>query len=254
MLNNEQIDQILKKLNINSETSIDDERYKKLENAYKYAIDMTTKEAKQGAEGLIHNLNSLQSRSGQQLPFSSINFGTCTLIEGRMIINAILDATLEGTGPLHKTPIFPCSIFQFDKDLNGYPGTPNYDLFKKALYCTAKRFYPNYCNNNWSVDIKGIDKDVEHKTSVLNKLSEDKMQLLVKWITNNKAEAKKYKMIVKAGKAIIDRTLVNPVENMSTMGCIDAKETITIRQNGVIETLTIGEFYERLAKENNAES
>lgn len=76
MLNNEQIDQIIKKLNINPETSIDDDRYKKLENVYKYAIDMTNRDTKQGAEGLIHNLNSLQSRSGQQLPFSSINFGT----------------------------------------------------------------------------------------------------------------------------------------------------------------------------------
>jgi len=185
---------------------------------YQYALDMTVRETIQGAEGLIHNLNSLQSRSGQQLPFSSINYGTCNLVEGRMITNAILDATLDGTGPLHKTPIFPCGIFQFDRDLNGYPGTPNYDLFRKALYCNTKRFYPNYCNCNWSVDLAGRKKDVEHKTACLNKLSEDKMSILAKWVANNEEEARKYKMVLKDAVVIIDGTIVNPVEIMSTMG------------------------------------
>lgn len=198
-----------------TELSIDD--YKD-DPCYKYAYDMTVREAHQGAEGLIHNLNSLQSRSGQQLPFSSINYGTCTLTEGRMITNAILDATLDGTGPLHKTPIFPCGIFQFDKNINGYVGTPNYDLFLKALKCTAKRFYPNYTNVNWSVDLNGRKLDVEHKRKVLSKLSKDKMDKLVKWVTENPNEAKHYKMVVNNNVVEIDETIVDPVEFMSTMG------------------------------------
>ncbi len=186
---------------------------------YQYALDMTVRETLQGAEALIHNLNSLQSRSGQQLPFSSINYGTCTLTEGRILINAILDATIAGTGPLHKTPIFPCGIFQWDKDLNGYPGTPNYDLFRKALYCTSRRFYPNYCNCNWSVNLDGIKKDIEHKKECLSKLDNDQMKLLAKWVKNNVEEAKKYKMVLNKNKVEIDPTLINPVEITSTMGC-----------------------------------
>lgn len=191
----------------------------KNDECYKYAIDMTIRETLQGAEGLIHNLNSLQSRSGQQLPFSSINYGTCTLTEGRLVINAILDATLGGTGPLHKTPIFPCGIFQLDKNINLYPNTPNYDLFQKALYCTSKRFYPNYCNCDWSTDIAGRKKDIEHKRSVLNKLSTIKMTKLANWVKENPIEAKHYKMIVKNDIVEIDENLVDPSEIMSTMGC-----------------------------------
>ena len=75
------------------------------------AVFDTIQETKQAAEGMLHNLNSLQSRSGNQLPFSSINYGTCTLPEGRIIIRAILDATIKGTGN-GQTSIFPCQIFQ----------------------------------------------------------------------------------------------------------------------------------------------
>ena len=198
------------------ELSIDD--YKN-EEGYQYAIDMTVREVHQGAEALIHNLNSLQSRSGQQLPFSSINYGTCTLTEGRMVTNAILDATLDGTGPLHKTPIFPCGIFQYDEDTNGKPDAPNYDLFLKALKCTAKRFYPNYTNVNWSTDLAGRKKDVEHKRAVLAKLSKDKMDKLTVWVKENEKEARHYKMVVNNDVVEIDETIVDPVEIMSTMGC-----------------------------------
>ncbi len=74
---------------------------------YDYALDMTKREIQQAVEGMYHNLNTLQSRSGNQLPFSSINFGTCTEPEGRMIIKALLEGSLKGVGKLHKTPIFP---------------------------------------------------------------------------------------------------------------------------------------------------
>ena len=117
---------------------------------YDYALDMTEKEVYQAVEGMYHNLNTLQSRSGNQLPFSSINYGTCTLPEGRMIIKALLDVSIDGIGKLHKTSIFPCGIFQCMKGVNRKPGDPNYDLFKLALRSTAQRLYPNYANVDWS--------------------------------------------------------------------------------------------------------
>ena len=132
--------------------SIEDKWYGKEihAKAYKYAMDMTTKEVRQAVEGMYHNLNTLQSRSGNQLPFTSINYGTCTLPEGRMITRALLEGSIKGVGKLHKTAIFPCGIFQYMKGVNDKPGTPNYDLFLLALESTAKRLYPNYANVDWS--------------------------------------------------------------------------------------------------------
>ena len=129
---------------------IDDDAYLSYPRAYTYAMDMTEREIRQAVEGMYHNLNTLQSRSGNQLPFTSINYGTCTLPEGRMIIKALLDGSIKGVGKLHKTPIFPCGIFQYMKGVNDKPGTPNYDLFQLALESTAKRLYPNYANVDWS--------------------------------------------------------------------------------------------------------
>ena len=131
-------------------TSIEDEMYKKAPQAYAYAMAMLEKEVEQAVEGMYHNLNTLQSRSGNQLPFTSINYGTCTLSEGRMITRALLNGSIKGVGKLHKTPIFPCGIFQYMKGVNNKPGTPNYDLFQLALESTAKRLYPNYANVDWS--------------------------------------------------------------------------------------------------------
>ena len=129
---------------------IDAPEYQMFEEAYTYALDMTEKETRQAVEGMYHNLNTLQSRSGNQLPFTSINYGTCTLPEGRMVIKALLDGSIKGVGKLHKTAIFPCGIFQYMKGVNDKPGTPNYDLYKLALESTAKRLYPNYANVDWS--------------------------------------------------------------------------------------------------------
>ena len=131
--------------------SIDDSEYEAYDfQAAHYAMEKTKRELKQAAEGLFHNLNTLQSRSGNQLPFTSINFGTCTLPEGRLVIEAILNASLKGIGKLHRTPVFPCSIFQMKEGVNRKPGDPNYDLYQLAIKCTAKRLYPNYANCDWS--------------------------------------------------------------------------------------------------------
>ena len=135
---------------IPEDAGIEDIEYKSRLKVYQYALDMTEKETMQAVEGLYHNLNTLQSRSGNQLPFTSINYGTCTLPEGRIVIKALLDGSIKGVGKLHKTPIFPCGIFQCMKGVNRDPGDPNYDLFRLALKSTAKRLYPNYANVDWS--------------------------------------------------------------------------------------------------------
>lgn len=132
------------------ERPIDWDEYQNYPEAYEYAMDMTTKEVYQAVEGMYHNLNTLQSRSGNQLPFTSINYGTCTLPEGRMIIKALLDVSIKGIGRLHRTSIFPCGIFQCMNGVNRHPGEPNYDLFRLALQSTSLRLYPNYANVDWT--------------------------------------------------------------------------------------------------------
>ena len=136
---------------VSAGSSILDETYVDIfPEAYKYAMKMTEREVYQAAEALYHNLNTLQSRSGNQLPFTSLNYGTCTLPEGRMITRALLEVSIKGIGKLHKTSVFPCGIFQCMKGVNRELGDPNYDLFRLALRSTAQRLYPNYANVDWS--------------------------------------------------------------------------------------------------------
>lgn len=136
-----------------------DEEFKKLhEPAWNYAMDMTERETKQAVEGMYHNLNTLQSRSGNQLPFTSINYGTCTLPEGRLVIKALLEGSIKGVGKFHKTAIFPCGIFQCMKGVNRAPSDPNYDMYKLAIKSTSQRLYPNYANVDWSGN-EGYDRN-----------------------------------------------------------------------------------------------
>lgn len=109
------------------------------------AIQMTDKDVYQSMEAFIHNLNSMNSRAGSQTPFSSVNYGTGTTAEQRMIIKNILLATKSGMGN-HETPIFPIQVFKIKEGINTNPGDPNYDLFKLACEVTSKRMYPNYLN------------------------------------------------------------------------------------------------------------
>ena len=161
--------------------SIDDPDYTCEPDVYNYALDMTKKEIHQAVEGLYHNLNTLQSRSGNQLPFSSINYGTCTLHEGRMIIEALLDVSIEGLGSTGKTSIFPCGIFQYMKGINDKPGTPNYDMYQLALRSTAQRLYPNYANCDWTVQNNWCEKDRKDKQQYINALNDtDKNNLIEK--------------------------------------------------------------------------
>ena len=157
------------KISIADRKAYDDDK------AYKYAMDMTIKETQQAVEGMYHNLNTLQSRSGNQLPFTSINYGTCTLPEGRMVTEALLKGCIKGVGKLHKTSIFPCGIFQYMKGVNDKPGTPNYDLYRLALQSTAKRLYPNYANVDWSGNVGYNPNDPETYFSTMGKC---KLQLM----------------------------------------------------------------------------
>lgn len=97
----------------------------------------------QAMEALIHNLNTMHSRAGAQVPFSSINYGTDTSLEGRMVVDTMLEATLRGLGN-GETPIFPIQIFKVKEGINYNPGDPNYDLFKKAIKTSGKRLFPNF--------------------------------------------------------------------------------------------------------------
>ena len=178
------------------ELSIENKKLKKFKKAYKYAMDMTIKELNQAVEGMYHNLNSLQSRSGNQLPFSSINYGTCTLEEGRLIIKALLEGSLKGVGKWGRTSIFPCGIFQYKKGINDKPGTPNYDLYQLALKSTAKRLYPNYANCDWSNQTKWVEFDRNIKHEVLNELTEEEKKKLISLIKENPEIGKKLSLKV----------------------------------------------------------
>lgn len=199
--------------------SIDDERYKKNEQVYKYALDMTKREVDQAAEGLLHNLNTLQSRSGNQLPFTSINYGTCTLSEGRMITRSILEQTIKGLGKFHRTSIFPCQIFQYKKGINDKPGTPNYDLKLLALESTAKRIYPNYANCDWSNQVSQIQSDRKLKRAVLDELDpEDMLKLRYRMNELPRLANALYLCFDENGLVAIDEN-EHPYEIFSTMGC-----------------------------------
>ena len=108
-----------------------------------YALKKTIRDTYQAMEGLIHNLNTMHSRAGAQVPFSSINYGMDTRWEGRLAIEQLLLATEAGLGN-GETPIFPIQIFRVKEGVNYNPGDPNYDLFKLAIKVSAKRLFPNF--------------------------------------------------------------------------------------------------------------
>ena len=168
-----------------ADRSIEDGFWKGYSRAYKYAMDMTVAECKQAVEGLFHNLNTLMSRSGNQLPFTSINYGICTLPEGRMVIKALLEASIKGVGKLHKTPIFPCSIFQCMTGVNRKPGDPNYDLFQLALKSTSQRLYPNYANCDVSMQKSWVEYDRAVKQKIIDELSDSEYSRLIDILENN---------------------------------------------------------------------
>lgn len=180
------------------ETDIDNDFYKGKHfwnfikrYVYKKALKRTEKEIHQGVEGLYHNLNTLQSRSGNQLPFTSINYGTCTSKSGRMVTKALLDVSIEGLGKNHQTSIFPCGIFQYKKGINDKPGTPNYDLKRLALKSDVRRIYPNWANCDWSNQINWFNQDRKMKQEYIDSLSDEDKEKLINILEENPNVANK---------------------------------------------------------------
>ncbi|MCV3424237.1 anaerobic ribonucleoside triphosphate reductase [Campylobacter sp. IFREMER_LSEM_CL1085] len=130
----------LLKLDLNS-----DENFLKQANAYAYkrALRQTQDATFQAMEALVHNLNTMNSRAGAQVPFSTLNYGTDTSFEGQMVIENLLKATMKGLGN-GETPIFPVQIFKVKEGINYNEKDPNYKLFKLAIECASKRLFPNF--------------------------------------------------------------------------------------------------------------
>ncbi|EAL5901993.1 anaerobic ribonucleoside-triphosphate reductase [Campylobacter lari] len=130
----------LLKLDLNS-----DENFLKQANAYAYkrALKQTQDATFQAMEALVHNLNTMNSRAGAQVPFSTLNYGTDTSFEGQMVIENLLKATMKGLGN-GETPIFPVQIFKVKEGINYNKKDPNYKLFKLAIECASKRLFPNF--------------------------------------------------------------------------------------------------------------
>lgn len=125
----------------------------------------TKEQTYQAMEGLVHNLNTMHSRAGAQVPFTSLNFGTDTTPEGRLVNRAFLDATLKGLGK-GETPIFPISIFKVKEGVNYNPQDPNYDLFKFAMEVSSKRLFPNFVFLDAPFNLKYYKKD-DYRTEVV---------------------------------------------------------------------------------------
>lgn len=148
-LDSDNIDKIIAYAKDN-DLSIDDQYFKQDREIYIYAMDMLDTEGAQSTQALYHNLNTLESRQGSQVPFTSINLGRDTTPEGRKVTKWVMNASIDGIGKNHLTSIFPISIFQYKQGVNANPGDTNYDLKQLALESMSKRIYPNWCNGDWS--------------------------------------------------------------------------------------------------------
>lgn len=188
--------------------------------AAKFAMEDLEEEIHQSMEGWLHNANTLQSRSGNQLPFTSVNYGLDTSPEGRLVTKHLLSAWEEGIGELHLTPIFPCGIFQYKKGISDKPGTPNYDLKQQAIKVLVKRDYPNWANCDWSVQRKAFEKSQKIKENVLLKLEAKDLYALMELGPDvmhtlgfhiDFDEGDTYKITMNKDE--------QPFEAMSTMGC-----------------------------------
>lgn len=129
------------------------------ERLLQFAINKTVGRVHQAMEAFIHNMNTIHSRGGNQVVFSSINYGTDTSAEGRCVMREILKSTYQGVGD-GETAIFPIQIWKKKRGVNYLPEDPNYDLYKLACKVTARRFFPNFLNldatfnqnENWRAD------------------------------------------------------------------------------------------------------
>lgn len=224
------------------EVSITDKRYKANKKIWDIAYKELVKESDQAAEALIHNLGTLMSRSGNQLPFSSINYGTCTLEEGRVFSKSLLKTWDRGIGELGLTPIFPCGIFQYKKGVNDKPGTPNYDLKKEAIRVLVKRDYPNFANCDWSVQHKAFEQSQAIKKKVLTNLDKETFEKVGK-LPIKIQERLGFTVDSKSGLVEMNKT-EQPYEMMSTMGALAGHEHLYIKIADEIFDISIKDLFE----------
>ena len=140
------------------EVSVDYTNDEADEWAREQAWEDTERATYQAMEAFIHNLNTMHSRAGAQVPFSSINYGMDTSPEGRLVVKCLLKATMAGLGH-GETPIFPIQIFRVKDGVNFNPGEPNYDLFQLACKCSAKRLFPNFAFLDAPFNLAGYDPE-----------------------------------------------------------------------------------------------
>lgn len=135
-----------------------------------------------------------------------------------MVTKALLDTSIAGLGRHGKTSIFPCGIFQYSKDINGNPTSPNYDLYQLALKSTAKRLYPNYANYDWSAQTAWVKYDRAVKRDVISKLDDDDKHRLIERIKEDPSLGEFLNVSIDDGGEInvIDSQM--PIEIFSTMG------------------------------------
>lgn len=163
-LNEEQADDLIKIYSDKLKMGNKNELLEEHKRIYDIAIRHTIRDTKQACESLFHNLNTLESRAGSQVPFSSINFGTDTSEEGRLVTKSLLEASMDGVGKLHRTSIFPISIFKLKAGINRYPKDPNYDLYQLALKSLSERIYPNIAMLDCPIDSGSIKPDEQFAT------------------------------------------------------------------------------------------
>lgn len=158
-----------------------------------------------------------------QLPFTSINYGTCTLTEGRMVTRSILEGSIKGVGKFHKTPVFPCGIFQVKKGIDRKPEDPNYDLFRLALKSTSQRLYPNYANCDVKMQDDWIEYDRKNKKAIIDALTKEEYETLLNIIKQDD-ELREFLMLeIVEDENGVDQIKVSQdqlsIELFSTMGC-----------------------------------
>lgn len=222
------------------------------------AIQKTDDDTHQAMEGLIGNLNSLQSRSGNQVPFSSLNFGLDTSNCGRMVTDNIIRSQMEGLGD-GLTAIFPILIFKLMKGYTFNEGDPNYDLYNKAIKCLCRRFYPNFVGVDNSFNktyIRYETKDIDltgRQVTLKKRGSEETMKLdlsvptifsKVEW--EYEVSTGDYWEVVKAENSILSVRKLIPNSTVAAMGCrtrvlgnINGIEQTTGRGNIAFHTINL---------------
>ena len=169
------------------------------------------------------------------------------------MIKALLRASMEGLGKYHRTSIFPCGIFQLKDGVNSLPGDPNYDLKLMAIKSTVNRFYPNYFNCDWSVQVEGIKKDRELKRKVLSNLSLETKQKLIEIFKVHPEYAEKINLSVNEYGTLSVSDKVQPTEEGGTMGCLDGSEVITYKLNDNLYVESFERFWKRVCTETQFE-